>query len=64
MSSWCKFPFYEVDFGFGKPIWAKPGSIPLKNSAYLMDGVGGNGVEAYVCMEPKDLPYFEESLEI
>ena len=45
MSSWCKFPFYEVDFGFGKPIRVNPGSIPLKNSAFLMDGV-----ETYVCI--------------
>ncbi|KDP22272.1 hypothetical protein JCGZ_26103 [Jatropha curcas] len=20
-SSWCRFPFYEADFGWGKPIW-------------------------------------------
>ncbi|XP_071686794.1 pelargonidin 3-O-(6-caffeoylglucoside) 5-O-(6-O-malonylglucoside) 4'''-malonyltransferase-like [Rutidosis leptorrhynchoides] len=24
-SSWCKFPFYEANFGFGKPIWAALG---------------------------------------
>ncbi|KAL8236898.1 hypothetical protein R6Q59_017979 [Mikania micrantha] len=48
VTSWCKFPFYQVDFGFGKPIWAAPGTIPINQSAYLMDDVQGNGVEAYV----------------
>ncbi|KAI3509413.1 hypothetical protein L1887_24666 [Cichorium endivia] len=64
LTSWCKFPFYDADFGFGKPIWASSGTIPVKNSAYLMDDVGGNGVEAYVCLEAKDVPYFKEALGV
>ena len=20
-TSWCRFPFYEADFGWGKPVW-------------------------------------------
>lgn len=64
LSSWCKFPFYEVDFGFGKPIWATCGSIPVKNLAYLMDDVGGKGVQAIVCMTVEEVPYFEQALEI
>lgn len=63
-SSWCKFPFYEADFGFGKPVWVNCGSMPVKNSAYLIDGVGGNGIEAYLCVEDKDVPYLEEALHI
>ncbi|KAI3763217.1 hypothetical protein L1987_53670 [Smallanthus sonchifolius] len=63
ITSWCKIPFYEVDFGFGKPIWATPGTVPIKNSAFLMDDAGGNGVEAYVFLEAKDVPYFEKALD-
>ncbi|KAI3509381.1 hypothetical protein L1887_24611 [Cichorium endivia] len=64
LSSWCNFPFYDADFGFGKPIWASCGTLPVKNLAYLMDDVGGNGVEAYVCLEAKDVPHFEEALDM
>ncbi|XP_071719271.1 pelargonidin 3-O-(6-caffeoylglucoside) 5-O-(6-O-malonylglucoside) 4'''-malonyltransferase-like [Rutidosis leptorrhynchoides] len=61
-TSWCKFPFYKTDFGFGKPVWVNCGSIHAKNLAYLIDGVGGNGIEAYICLEDKDVPYLEEAL--
>ncbi|GKA63613.1 pelargonidin 3-O-(6-caffeoylglucoside) 5-O-(6-O-malonylglucoside) 4'''-malonyltransferase-like protein [Tanacetum coccineum] len=60
LTSWCKFPFYEADFGFGRPISMAPGIIPFKNVGCLIDDPQGNGVEAYVVLEVKDLPYFEE----
>ncbi|KAI3752904.1 hypothetical protein L2E82_24945 [Cichorium intybus] len=62
IQGWCKFPFYEADFGFGKPIWVTMGSVPRKYAVFLLDGMGGKGVDAYVCMELKDVPYFEEAL--
>ncbi|KAL8260968.1 hypothetical protein R6Q59_025017 [Mikania micrantha] len=64
LTSWCKFPFYEADFGFGKPVWVVPVTVPMKNVAHLMDGAGGDGVEAYVVLEVKDVPYFEEALDV
>ncbi|KAK9073573.1 hypothetical protein SSX86_007897 [Deinandra increscens subsp. villosa] len=63
VTSWCKIPFYEVDFGFGKPVWATPGAVPKKNTASFMDDAEGNGVEAYIVLEAKDVPYFEEALD-
>ncbi|XP_076936588.1 vinorine synthase-like [Bidens hawaiensis] len=63
ITSWCKFPFYECDFGFGKPVWAAPGTIPINHSAYLIDDAKGSGVEAYVFLEVKDVPYFKEALQ-
>nr|XP_043620124.1 pelargonidin 3-O-(6-caffeoylglucoside) 5-O-(6-O-malonylglucoside) 4'''-malonyltransferase-like [Erigeron canadensis] len=62
LTSWCKFPYYQLDFGFGKPIWVNRGRAIGKNVVYLMDDAGGNGVEAYVGVETKDVPYFEEAL--
>nr|XP_043631008.1 pelargonidin 3-O-(6-caffeoylglucoside) 5-O-(6-O-malonylglucoside) 4'''-malonyltransferase-like [Erigeron canadensis] len=62
LTSWCKFPFYEADFGFGKPIWVAPGTIPLEKSVYLIDDVQGNGVEAYVFLKVEEVPKFEEAL--
>ncbi|XP_071719272.1 pelargonidin 3-O-(6-caffeoylglucoside) 5-O-(6-O-malonylglucoside) 4'''-malonyltransferase-like [Rutidosis leptorrhynchoides] len=62
ISSWCKFLFYEVDFGFGKPVWVNCGSMHTKNLAYLIEGLGGNGIEAYMSLEHKDVPHLKEAL--
>ncbi|XP_071714356.1 pelargonidin 3-O-(6-caffeoylglucoside) 5-O-(6-O-malonylglucoside) 4'''-malonyltransferase-like [Rutidosis leptorrhynchoides] len=62
ITSWCKFPFYEADFGFGKPSWVAPGTLPIQNSAFFMDDSEGNGLEAYVFLEVKDVLFFEEAL--
>ncbi|KAJ0785414.1 putative transferase [Helianthus annuus] len=63
-TSWCKFPFYEADFGFGKPIWAVPWTTPMKNAMLLIDNANGNGVDAYIFLEVKDVPYFKEGLDV
>ncbi|GKA84173.1 pelargonidin 3-O-(6-caffeoylglucoside) 5-O-(6-O-malonylglucoside) 4'''-malonyltransferase-like protein [Tanacetum coccineum] len=62
LTSWCKFRFYETDFGFGKPLWVVPGTITLRNSGCLIDDAQGKGVEAYVFLELKDVPDFAELL--
>ncbi|PWA41902.1 transferase, Chloramphenicol acetyltransferase-like domain protein [Artemisia annua] len=63
-TSWCKFLFYQADFGFGKPTWAAPGCLPLQNYACLMDDTQGNGVDAHVFLEVKNIPYFEDALKV
>ncbi|GJY94151.1 transferase, chloramphenicol acetyltransferase-like domain protein [Tanacetum coccineum] len=64
LTSWCKFLFYQADFGFGNPTWAAPGCLPLQKYACLMDDAQGNGVDAHVLMEVKNVPYFEEALKV
>ncbi|KAJ0635821.1 putative transferase [Helianthus annuus] len=69
ISSWCKFPFYEIDFGLGTPTWIAPwwiapSSMPMVNTTCLMDQARGNGVDAHVFLEVKDVPYFEEALRL
>nr|XP_043631514.1 pelargonidin 3-O-(6-caffeoylglucoside) 5-O-(6-O-malonylglucoside) 4'''-malonyltransferase-like [Erigeron canadensis] len=66
ISSWCNFPFYEADYGFGKPVQVSSGSlnIPVKNLVWLLDGVGGKGVDAYLSMEQEDIPFLEEAVRI
>ncbi|KAK2437986.1 stemmadenine O-acetyltransferase [Trifolium repens] len=37
-SSWCKFPMYEADFGWGKPTWVVTTfGCSLRNVIFLMD---------------------------
>ncbi|MFS8031748.1 putative deacetylvindoline O-acetyltransferase [Helianthus anomalus] len=64
ISSWCKFPFYEIDFGLGTPTWIAPWSMPMVNTTCLMDEARGNGVDAHVFLEVKHVPYFEEALRL
>ncbi|KAJ0603657.1 putative transferase [Helianthus annuus] len=63
-TSWCKFPFYEADFGFRKPIWVVPWMTPMKNTMLLIDNAKGNGVDAYIFLEVTDIPYFKEGLDV
>ncbi|OVA20487.1 Transferase [Macleaya cordata] len=45
-SSWCRFPLYEADFGWGKPTWASTAPLPMENVVVLMDTKSGDGIEA------------------
>lgn len=57
-SSWCKFGFYDIDFGFGKPIWVS--SISSKCSFFmnliiLMESNRcDNGIEAWVTLDEEE----------
>lgn len=63
-SSWCRFPFYETDFGWGKPIWVSTTNIPIQNSVILMDDKEGKRIEAWVSLNEKDMPTFQENCTI
>nr|GEZ30103.1 pelargonidin 3-O-(6-caffeoylglucoside) 5-O-(6-O-malonylglucoside) 4'''-malonyltransferase-like [Tanacetum cinerariifolium] len=52
--SWCKFPFYEVDFGLRRPVWIASSAGPA-SMVTLVDGQGGFGVDAYVNLEVEDM---------
>ncbi|CAI9108479.1 OLC1v1008077C1 [Oldenlandia corymbosa var. corymbosa] len=53
-TSWCRFPVYEVDYGWGKPIWACPCTMPYKNTVILMSTSSGEGIEAWVNILEED----------
>jgi len=63
-SSWCRFPMYEADFGWGKPIWVTTSACYLRNGMILMDTRDGNGIEAVVNMEENDMTKFEHEVEL
>ncbi|KAJ4848616.1 hypothetical protein Tsubulata_016181 [Turnera subulata] len=58
--SWCRFPIYEVDFGWGKPIWAHT----TEQSLLLSDTVDGDGVEAWIGLDENSLQLFEQDPDI
>ncbi|KAB5520796.1 hypothetical protein DKX38_025115 [Salix brachista] len=61
--SWCKFPFYQIDFGFGKPTWFSSVHKPLE-IVLLVDTKCGNGIEAWVSLEVKNMLQFEQYMAI
>ena len=58
-SSWCRFPLYESDFGWGKPAWVGLPPLTFKNLVVLMDTISGDGVEAYINLDQNDMAKLE-----
>ncbi|KAJ6408563.1 hypothetical protein OIU84_011816 [Salix udensis] len=61
-SSWCKFPFYEADFGWGKPIRLSP-ALQLNRVVIFLDTADGEGIEAWISLSKEDMVMFEQHLE-
>ncbi|XP_047315544.1 stemmadenine O-acetyltransferase-like [Impatiens glandulifera] len=59
-SSWCRFPLYEVDFGWGKPVWATIAYIEHPNTVVLMDARDDGAIEAWVSLKEEDMFIFEQ----
>lgn len=64
LSSWCRFPFYEADFGWGKPVWVSIARLPAGNSAVLIDTRDGDGIEAWISLDKKDMALFQQDHHI
>ncbi|KAL6201966.1 hypothetical protein ACLB2K_025678 [Fragaria x ananassa] len=60
-TSWCRFPFYEADFGWGKPLMSIPATVELKNLITLMNTSDGGGVEARLTLKEEDMAIFEKN---
>ncbi|XP_051143493.1 stemmadenine O-acetyltransferase-like [Andrographis paniculata] len=67
-SSWCGFGVYDVDFGWGKPVWVTTAvdssSSTYANSIILMDTSVGNGVEALIRLGEKYMAVFDAIEEL
>ncbi|KAM5586630.1 vinorine synthase-like [Rosa sericea] len=63
-TSWCRFPFYEADFGWGKPKWVSIASVSIENIIVLLDKRDGNGIEAWLTMNQENMALFESSSEL
>ncbi|KAI3805054.1 hypothetical protein L1987_27066 [Smallanthus sonchifolius] len=63
-TSWCKFSFYTADFGCGKPVWRSATNTKRPNTVMMMDDEEGNGVEAWVQLEDKQMCELEQDPNI
>ncbi|KAL8114550.1 acetyl-CoA-benzylalcohol acetyltransferase-like [Apium graveolens] len=63
LSSLCRFPFYEVDFGWGKPEWVTTGGLPVE-IIFLVDTKCGTEIEAIISLHETDMVLFEKDPDI
>ncbi|XP_002517535.2 stemmadenine O-acetyltransferase [Ricinus communis] len=63
-SSLARFPFYEIDFGLGKPVKVCTITMPIRNCVTLIDTRFGDGIEAWVTLTENDMAKFECSQEL
>lgn len=63
-TSLCRFPLYETNFGWGKPVLVGSASLTYKNIVTFLDTPSGDGIEAWICMTKEDMEKFEEDLEL
>ncbi|PQQ12575.1 BAHD acyltransferase [Prunus yedoensis var. nudiflora] len=62
-SSWCRFPFYTVNFGWGKPSWVTQ-CMEVKNMIVLTDTRDGDGIEASLTLNEDVMAIFESNKEL
>nr|GMC76978.1 vinorine synthase-like [Ipomoea batatas] len=59
-TSWCRFPFYEVDMGWGKPAWVANAAVGM-NTVVFLDTADGEGVEAWAKLREEDMAKLEQN---
>lgn len=62
-SSWCKFPLYETDFGWGKPAWMTSINKLVSNAISLQDTTDG-AVEVLMTLDEEEMSIFERQEEL
>ncbi len=63
-TSLCRYPIYEADFGWGKPVWAGSTKLLYNNLVTFFDTKSGNGIEAWINMMEEDMDKFEKDKEV
>ncbi|KAJ8770586.1 hypothetical protein K2173_018077 [Erythroxylum novogranatense] len=63
-SSLCGFPLYKIDFGWGKPSWVTSPVLRCKNFILLHQTKDGNGIEAWICLDEKEMSQFERDQDL
>ncbi|XP_073127098.1 limonoid 7-O-acetyltransferse-like [Henckelia pumila] len=65
-TSWRKLGFYEVDFGWGKPVWVSSidsSGYFFMNLVILMDTRCGSGIEAWMTLDKQEMDALERNKE-
>lgn len=60
LSAWWKIPFYLMDFGWGKPIYAGPVVNSMVEFVLLLSNGTQEGLNLNIALEPKHMEKFEK----
>lgn len=63
-SSWFRFPLYEADFGFGKPIFVCQTCGSLDRIIFLMGTPKGDEIGAFVTLKSDQMSILEKDKEL
>ncbi|KAL3497721.1 hypothetical protein ACH5RR_040453 [Cinchona calisaya] len=63
-SSWCRYSFNEMNFGWGKPIWVETFDAKKQNTFVLLDSSKPGGIDALVTLEEDKMEIFEKDEEL
>ncbi|PRQ30640.1 putative vinorine synthase [Rosa chinensis] len=63
-TSWCRFGFYEANFGWGNPSWVSIPGRRVKNLILLLDTKDGDGIEAYLNFDEDEMAVIETNKEL
>ncbi|KAK4597762.1 hypothetical protein RGQ29_015326 [Quercus rubra] len=63
-TSLCRFPIYEADFGWGKPVWVGSTKMLYHNIVTSIDTKSGDGIEAWICLKEEDMVKFEMDKQV
>ncbi|KAK1294573.1 BAHD acyltransferase [Acorus calamus] len=63
-TSWCRFPFYETDFGWGGPAWVALPPYGMKNWFALMNARDGDGFEVWAFLTEAEMEGFAKDPEL
>ncbi|CAO1943686.1 unnamed protein product [Urochloa humidicola] len=61
VDSWLRIPFYDLDFGGGRPFFFMPSYLPVEGLLILLPSFVGDGsVDAYVPLFSRDMDTFKD----
>ncbi|KAK3189476.1 hypothetical protein Dsin_029037 [Dipteronia sinensis] len=64
ITSLCRFPLYESNFGWGKPVWVGSVSLAFSNVVGFIYTVSRNGIEAWMNLKEEDMAKLEVDEEL
>ncbi|KAI3853284.1 hypothetical protein MKW92_014517 [Papaver armeniacum] len=64
MSSWCNYGLYDIDFGWGKPVWVTTVATmyPYPDGFFMNDTPCGQGIEVWGNLVEEDMANFQLNL--
>nr|O64988.1 RecName: Full=Acetyl-CoA-benzylalcohol acetyltransferase; Short=CbBEAT-1 [Clarkia breweri]AAC18062.1 acetyl CoA: benzylalcohol acetyltransferase [Clarkia breweri] len=59
-TSWCRFPLYEVDFGWGIPSLVDTTAVPFGLIVLMDEAPAGDGIAVRACLSEHDMIQFQQ----